>query len=292
MEALLLEHIATKYQRVKIVRGIPGGLGDGLLFLGKPEFVDLTDNKGFIQDFLDATSMVDQDHEPLEESILTMAIRYGPLDRYSLKEMDSPYFGFGEFEGFREWFIWLRKWGEILRKAHSTPGELASVTNTHWPIVGVSTGHNLHPLHAEISNVRAELNEWLKVSIDKDTVVSIDTLIGRGTLECALALSGRRIIKQCGRCKNFFDLSNHREKGKRWHYCDDCHNPHRTAVSRHFHRLKDLLCENTELDLRAYKGKYSKDLDAVDKAVMRIITKNIGYITEDILKRTKKNEAS
>jgi len=297
MEAIRFRHLALVFENVELTDLVKNpDLGEGLLFYGETKHEDLSEDSRLVQRLLDATDN-NKEHEDVLDSIFAMAKLYGPLDKRYLEYRNYGKYGQCLFETLSLWRGCLKRWGELLRNANSddreeilvnpNPGEAWRYSKTfeHLPTVGITTSRNLEPLFAERRIVAAEMRDQLQFSIDKEEpFVQIETFKARGYFECALALSGRKVIKQCKRCKQFFDLTHERERGKRWNYCDTCRGSHRIAKYRALQDIKTALAQTDKIEIRALKRK-RKDKNAVEEAINRAIAEKVCYREGDALLR-------
>jgi hypothetical protein len=292
MDALRIEHIATVYERViRVKPDDPVYLGDCLLFIGEPKYADLSESETIVQDLLDATSGNSGDEEFLDANIVSCAERYGPMDKNELSQHFIDGYGVCQREGLEQWRRAFRNWGLFLRR-NVKEGREEALKNPNpgnfWEYkddfegqgtVSFKTEHDLAPLAAERTKVQGDLGRYLRFAVEREeVVVRIESLMGRGLLECAFALSGKKVIKRCMKCGCFKDLSYRRERGGRWKYCEDCRGSHRQATFKYKKELIEKLNQDGIVNLAGRREK-AKDKEAFDLAIEKV-RKDVPYRRE------------
>jgi endogenous inhibitor of DNA gyrase (YacG/DUF329 family) len=286
MDSLRVQHWAYVFSEVVRVKpGDPAPLGDGFLFFGEKKLVDLSD-RNVAQDLLDATGE-DMNGDALDEHILAIAKRYGPmgdeskLTRYVLEEYGTCF-----FEGITEWHRCIRPWRELLENSSSesrnttmknpTPGEPFRYVKKYrsLPTTSVATIRDVPPLLEEKSFVQGKLKENTSFLIGpEETFISINTLRGRGFLECAYALSGKTVIKQCETCGRFVNVTGNRERGAKWRFCSPkCQSYYRVNLFRYSKRIEKAIREETKLDINLLKERF-KEGSLFDQALKKVETR-------------------
>lgn len=286
MESLQVKHLAYVFSEVvRLKPDDPPCLGDAFLFFGEKMLVDLTD-RNVAQDLLDATGE-DMNGDVLDEQILSIAKRYGPMgDESKLARYELEKYGTCFFEGIAEWHRCISFWRELLKISSSesrnttmknpTPGEPFRYEKRYrsLPTTSVATIRDVPPLFEEKSLVLGELKKNTSFSIGpEETFINISTLRGRGFLECAYALSGKTVIKQCKTCGRFVNVTKNREKGAKWRFCSPkCQSSYRVNLFRYAKRIETAIRKETKLDINLLKERF-KEGSLFDQALERVETR-------------------